>query len=164
MPSSALKLPNTAQGDIILRMLQSVAQNPLIGATIEHYFAQYVDDGSFTKYGQIDYLAQEVGQDQTGIKYVANPKNPIRGVFCSSGRRPVQDKGGIRYEAQPQIILLEDPGEVYSLDPEKPKRQDKFIVSGRTYYATAPAFPCQMGDTIAAFKIDLALERYPVTN
>lgn len=164
MPSSALKLPNTAQGDRLLAMLAQVVANPLIGATIQHFIAGYVAESNFSVYGQVDYLAPDAGQDQTGITYTANPNNPLRGVFCATSRRPVQDKGGIRYEAQPQIILLEDPGEVFAVDPKFPKRQDKFIVSGRTYYAAAPAFPCQMGDTIAGFRIDLALERYPVTN
>jgi hypothetical protein len=119
---------------------------------------------NFTPYGQPDYLAADPGIHATGVKYMPSEKNPLRGVYCRAPIRPLQDKGGIYYQAQMELYLPDNPGEIYVLDDKYPKRQDAFEIAGQRYYAIAPATPCMSGEVIAAWKIELNLERYPVTN
>lgn len=138
--------------------------HPLMGTEIDHYRAEYTPPETFNQDGNPDYLAQSPGQQSSGIVYTPNPDNSLRAVFCPVSLRPIQDQAGIYYQGDMQIFLLEDLGEVYQLNDDKPKRQDKFIVQGQTFYASSPAFPCQQGSAIAAWQIYLARERYPVTS
>lgn len=133
-----------------------------MGTNIEHYQAQTADGADFNRKGQPDWLASDPGVNATGVNFVANPGNPLRGVFCQAPRRPLQDKGGIYYTAQFELYLPVDLGEVFELSGDRPKRQDRFVIGGKTYYAIAPSMPCQAGDTVALFKIELNIERYPV--
>jgi hypothetical protein len=151
------------QSQLIEKTLLRMLKNPLLGVDVEHYRAEHVGATNFTPYYQPDYLAINPGENATGVQYSPNPENPLRGVFCQAKRTPLQDKGGIYYTAQTHLFLLENPGEVFALDDRLPKRQDKFVVSGQTYYAIAPAVPCQSGSVIAAWKIELTLQRYTVT-
>lgn len=143
-------------------MLQRVLTNPLLSVNVEHYQAQLVSPSNFTPYYQPDYLATNPGVFASGVEYAPNPNNPIRGTFCQAPRQSYQDKSGIYYVAQYNLFLIGDPGEIYILDDKYPKRQDKFVIQGRTYYAIAPAMPCQQGEIVAAYKIELNLQRYPV--
>lgn len=150
------------QTELIARSLQQAIKNPLMGVDVQHYRAQLAPAPNFTPYGQPDYLSLNPGEFASGVEY-ASPVL-LRGVFCQAKRQPYQDKGGIYYTAQTHLFLLENPGEIFVLDDRFPKRQDKFVISGATYYAIAPTFPCQSGETIAAWKIDLNIQRYPVTS
>ena len=154
---------NTQLGAYALQALQAVINNPNFGTTVYHYQAQHADPKAFDKRGRPDYLSKtDPGDYATGIEFVENPNNPLRGVFCQAPRQPYQDTGGIYYTAQFELYLAQDPGEIFSLDDKYPKRQDKFIVQGNTYYAIAPAMPCALGATVGAWRIQLNVERYPV--
>lgn len=157
---SSVGFAQTQQGLFIQQQIAAVLNNPLLGATVLHYRAVHVEDAVFDSQGQPDYLNPSAGVYASGIDYIANPSNPLRGVFCKPKLRPFQDKGGIYYQADGQLYLANDPGEVYVLHPERPKRQDRFVIAGGVYYAAGPTFPCQMGDTVALFQIDLVRERY----
>ena len=147
---------------------QAIAQiltNPLVGTPFEHFRAQWLDDSLYDNRGRPDYLAENSGEFQSGVQYIANPDNPLRGIFCPIARRPTQDKPGIFYEAQMQLFVTDDLGEVFTLDEgerSRPKLQDRFLINSQTFYATQPAFACMQGEAIAAWRIDLALQRYPV--
>ena len=158
---AALGFTNSPQGDYLQSVVQRLMQLPYAGTVVQHYQAQLVEDGNFNKLGQPDWLGDAPGQDATGIQFVPNPANPLRGIFCRAPYRPYQDKGGIYYQAEMDLYLAQDIGEVFVLEENRPKRQDKFVISGGTYYATAPVMPCQAGETVAAFKISLSRERYP---
>lgn len=161
VPPAALQ--NTPIGGYALQMLQNVINNPNFGSTILHYQAVHADSASFDKRGRPDYLAKtDPGIHATGVEYVANPDNPLRGIFCQAPRQPYQDVGGIYYTAQFELYLATNPGEIYKLDDNLPKRQDRFDVMGQSYYAIAPAMPCALGDTIGAWRIQLNVERFPV--
>lgn len=161
LDGAALGFSNSIQGSYLQSMIQQVLRSPYAGTVVEHYQAQVVGDQNFDKYGRADWLGESPGQDATGIRFVPNPNNPLRGIFCRAPYRPYQDKGGIYYQAEMELYLPEDIGEVFVLGENRPKRQDKFLISGGTYYATAPVMPCQAGETVAAFKISLSRERYP---
>lgn len=148
------------QGELVRRAIAQVIQNPLAGALALHYRAELADPSSFTRYGQPDYLGFDPGTYTTGVQY--GQPIELRGIFCRAKLNPFLDKSGIRYQAEMNFYVPHDPGEVFVLDAKYPKRQDKFVISGGVYYATGPATPCQMGDTIAAWQIDLSRERYPV--
>lgn len=155
-------IPNSAAGFLAIQALKRAVQSPLYGTPFEHYQAQLAAPENFNDRGLPDYLAADPGVYSTGVNYTPNPKNPQRGIFCRAPFRPQQDVGGIYYVAQMSLYVFDDPGEVYKLDGTYPKRQDMFIINGQKYYATAPATPCQTGETIAAWQIDLNLERFPV--
>ena len=144
----------------MIAALHRALQHPFYGTPIAHYRATYPKNEEVTS--KPDYLAANPGDYGSGIVYVANIDNPLRGVFCQSPRKPVQEVAGIYYQAQADLYVMQDLGEVFALENDRPKRQDRFIINGQTYYAAAPSFPCMMGTTIALWKIDLVLERYPV--
>lgn len=159
-----LPIGNSQIGSLAIQAIRSaLVNNPLYGTPIYHHQAQ-IASADFNKQGQPDYLSANPGVHGSGINYVPNPANPLRGIFCPSPRKPYQDKGGIYYQAQMEIYLLDNIGEIFVLENDRPKRQDKFVINNQTYYCIAPAFPCQMGEAIAAWKIELNLERYPVKN
>lgn len=143
------------------QILARQVNHPLFGADIDHFRAEYAPDNTFAE-GNPDYLAANPGQQNTGVIYTPNEDNPLRGVFCPVPLQPVQAQGGIYYQGDMQIIVLQDLGEVFKLDEAKPKRQDKFVIQGNTFYASSPAFPCQQGSAIVAWQIFLSRERYPV--
>jgi hypothetical protein len=157
-------IPNSPQGELVLQVIKNAINHPLFGTPFEHHQAQHVAPNNFNDRGQPDYLAPDPGVYSTGITYVANPANPLRGIFCRAPYRPYQDVGGIYYQAQMNLHVLDELGDIFLLDGKYPKRQDKFVINGIDYYATAPATPCQMGETIAAWTIELNRERYPVQN
>jgi len=133
------------------------------GATsIYHYQSELAEPSNFDDSYRPDYLAQDPGLYDSGVKYSPNPKNPLKGLFCPAKRNPFQALSGIYYQADIEIYLAEDPGPVFVLDGKYPKRQDAFEIVGQRYYATAPVFPCLQGDTVILWKISAALERYPV--
>lgn len=158
----ALGFPESASGAFIRQAIANVINNPMFGATVYHYRAIEATQPDYNTLGQPSYLAPEPGLYDSGVGYEPSPHNPLRGVFCRQKSNPYQDKGGIYYQAEGQLYLLDDPGEVFVLLDNRPKRQDRFEIAGGVYYATAPVFPCQMGDTVAAFQIFLSRERYPV--
>lgn len=147
---------------VLSQQLAQWVNHPLFGTNIDHYRAEYAPPETFPDDSTPDYLAASPGQQLTGITYTPNENNPLRGVFCLAPVRPIQDVGGIYYQADMQIVLLEDLGDVFQLDESKPKRQDKFIIDGSTYYANSTSFPCQQGSAIVAWQIFLTKERYPV--
>jgi len=149
---------------LISRLLTQVVQNPLYGTPFEHYRAEWVDDTAFDERGRPNYLARSPGQDATGITFKANPENPLRGVFCPSPRKAMLDNRGMFFQSDFQLYVLEDLGTVYQIVENRPKLQDKFVINQQTCYAAQPAFPCVQGETVAAWKIDLVLQRYPVVN
>jgi hypothetical protein len=161
-PIPGLGFPEHLQGPFLRQAIANVINNPLFGATVYHYRALEATGANHNSLGQPDYLAPAPGLYDSGVDFEANPSNPLRGIFCRQKSNPYQDKGGIYYQAEAQLYLLDDPGELFILSDNRPKRQDKFVIAGGTYYATAPIFPCQMGDTVAAFQIFLSRERYPV--
>jgi hypothetical protein len=161
-PGQSLGFTNPAQGGYLQEVIARVLQSPYAGTPVEHHQAQLVEDENFTKYGQADWLGPAPGQDATGVTYVPNPDNPLRGIFCRAPYRPQQDRAGITYVGEMDLYLPKDPGEVFVLEGDRPKRQDKFIISGGVYYATAPVMPCQAGELAVAFKISLSRERFPV--
>lgn len=161
---SSLGFSQAPQGQYLQAAISVILRNPLVGTPIYHYQAQHADSDQFNEIGQPDYLASDPGVFESGIQYVANPDNPIRGIFCARKLNPYQDKGGIYYQGEFEVYLPSDPGEVFILDDKYPKRQDKFVINGGNYYATAPVFPCLMGETVAAWQVFLSRERYPVSN
>lgn len=163
MPLSPLQ-PTQPIANWQSNLVGNILNNPLFGTPIAHYKAEHVGAGNFDRRGNPDYLAADPGDYATGVQYVANPDNPLKGIFCQAKRHPHQDKGGIYYVAQMEIYLTENLGDVFVLDGHYPKRQDRFIINGQTYYAVAPSLPCQIGAAIAAYKIELNVERYPVRN
>ena len=156
-------LPNTVQGGYFTGLVQNAIANGIHGTTVEHYQAQWVEE-SFSERGTPDYLAGEAGEQGTGIRYTANPQNPLKGAFCPTQKRPVQGPEGQYYQADMELYLAKFPGDVYRLDDKKPKLQDRFVIQGQRYYAIAPAMPCTLGDSAAAWKILLTIERSPVGN
>lgn len=161
-PTSSLGFPETAQGAFIRQAIANVIRNPMFGSTVYHYRAIPAGSADYNSLGQPSYLAPGPGVYASGVDYEQNPENPLKGIFCRQKQNPYQDKGGMYYQGEAQLYLLSDPGEVFTLSENRPKRQDKFVIAGGTYYATAPVFPCQMGDTVAAFQVFLSRERYPV--
>jgi hypothetical protein len=162
MTTPVLGFVETPQGRFIRQAIATVIRNPLYGSTVFHYRARAAIAADYNTLGQPSYLAPEPGLYDSGVEYDANPENPLKGIFCRKKQNPFQDKGGQYYQGEAELYLLSDPGEVFVLSTDRPKRQDKFVIAGGTYYATAPAFPCQMGDTVAAFQVFLSRERYPV--
>ena len=160
-PGQSLGFSNAPQGGYLQRAIAQILALPFAGTPVEHWQAQLATNENFTKYGQPDWLGPAPGQDATGVTYVANPANPLRGIFCRAPYRPNQDRAGITYVGEMELYLPQDPGEVFTLEGDRPKRQDKFIISGGIYYATAPVMPCQVGEVAAAFKISLSRERFP---
>lgn len=159
LPSPA---PNTQLGGYAIAMLQNVIANPSFGTTVAHFQATHAT-GTFDDRGRPDYLSKtDIGVNQTGVNYAPNPANPIRGVFCQAKRQPRQQPGGIYYDAQFELYVAENLGEVYRLFDDRPKLQDRFDIHGQSYYAIAPAMPCAVGDTVAAWQIQLNIQRYPV--
>lgn len=135
--------------------------NPLHSATILRFLSGIRPEG-LDERGRPDYLFEDPGRYASGVYFIEDPRNPYRGIFCRAKVNPFLALAGISYQASHQIFLAEDPGEVYVLHDEYPKRQDAFEIQGVRYYATAPAEPCQLGDTTAAWKISLSREKYPV--
>jgi hypothetical protein len=158
----SLGFPETPQGKFIRQAIANVIRNPLYGSTVYHYRAKVAVGADYNSLGQPGYLAPAPGVYDSGVEFEANPDNPLKGIFCRQKQNPFQDKGGQYYQGEAQLYLLSDPGEVFILSANRPKRQDKFVIAGGIYYATAPVFPCQMGDTVAAFQVFLSRERYPV--
>lgn len=145
-------------------MLSRVLVNSSFGTTVDHYQAQHVEPDAFDDQGRPDYLSSNSGFQDSGVEYIPNPENPLRGMFCPAPRRPVQEAAGVFYQAQMELYLTENLGDIFVLDDRYPKRQDAFEIAGRRYYAVCPATPCTLGDTTACWKIELSLERYPVQN
>jgi hypothetical protein len=143
-------------------MVKNFINNPLHGATILRYLAANTQPEAHDSRGRPDYLSDDRGYQATGIQYVADPRNPYKGIFCRGRNTVLQLLAGIQYVSSHEIYLAEDPGEVYILDDHYPKRQDRFVIQNINYYATGPAEPCQLGDSIAAWKIGLNRERFPV--
>lgn len=160
-PRTSLGFQTTVQAGWLQQVVGNVLQNPLLGTTILHFQAFLAGPENFNEQGKPDYLAPGAGLYGSGVRYTPNPKNPLRGVFCRKPLRPFQENAGIHYQAECEIYLPEDPGEVFILDDKYPKRQDRFEVAGGVYYATAPVFPCQIGDTVAAWQVSLSRERFP---
>lgn len=160
--NSSLGFQETPQGIFIRQAIAQVIQNPLYGSTVYHYRAIEAVNADYNSLGQPSYLAPAPGVHGSGVEYEANPQNPLKGIFCRQKQTPFQDKGGQYYQGEAQLYLLTDPGEVFVLSEDRPKRQDKFVIAGGIYYATAPVFPCQAGDTVAAFQVFLSRERYSV--
>lgn len=154
---------NTQQGCYINQLLQQIIKNPLVGTPIEHWQSQFVEIENFNAHGVPHYLSKESGEFSTGLRFVANPANPLRGVVCRAPWRPVQAVDGIHYTAQFELYLPIDLGEVFKLDDRLPKRQDRFVINGVDYYAIAPSLPCMAGETIGCWKIELNRGKYPVS-
>lgn len=157
-----LGITTGVESGLAAQIVQQVLMSPSAGVPVIHWIAEHVNVASFNGRGQPDYLAPDAGLYQTGIRYTADPRNPLRGVLCRAPKVPNQDKGGIFYQAQMDLYLPVDPGAIFVLHEKLPKRQDRFDISGLILYATGPAMPCQQGEQIAAWKISLSLERYPV--
>lgn len=156
--------PNTNLGTLAIAAIQGAIANTIYGTTVYHYQAQHAGAENYDSAGRPDYLAADSGVYGSGIVFVPNPQNPLKGIFCQAPRQPYQDVGGIYYTAQMELYLPVDLGPVFQLDGKYPKRQDRFEIHGRTYYAIAPSMPCMVGDTTGIWKIQLNLERYPVRN
>jgi hypothetical protein len=160
-PVPSLGFENSLVGQFAAQAIANMMMNPLMGATVYHYRA-IAAPAEFNTLGQPDYLSAEPGLYDSGVTYEPVPENPLKGVFCRQRSNPFQDKGGIYYQSEATLYLANDPGEVFVLSDNRPKRQDRFEVSGGVYYATGPVFPCQVGDTVAAWQIYLSRERFPV--
>jgi len=141
-----------------------MANHPRYGTPYEHYRAQAVDPSVFDDQGRPDYLASEPGLYTSGVQFVSNPLNPLRGFFCNAPRQPFQDKGGIYLAADYKLYIPQDLGLIYKLSDRSIKLQDMFKINGQTLYATQPAVPCLQGEITAAYEINLTLQRYPVAN
>lgn len=166
MQSSPVPRPDTRSpvGAFAAQAIRNILSNPLFGTTVYHYRAELAPQANFNDRGQPDYLGASPGHFASGVVYTPNPNNPLKGAFCQIPRKPVQEVSGIYYQATHELIVLEDLGLVYELDGQYPKRQDAFDIAGYRWYATGPATPCQQGDVLVGWKIELNLERYPVRN
>lgn len=151
----------TPQGIFLRQAIAQIVTNPLVGSTVYHWKAKPAK-ATFNDAGQPDYLSPQPGLFDSGVDYDPNPNNPLRGIFCRPKQTPFQDKGGIYYQGEASLYLVEDPGEVFVVVNSRPKRQDRFEIAGGVYYAVAPVLPCQMGDTVAAFQVFLSRERFGV--
>lgn len=150
------------QSGYLQQTLTNLFKQPYFGTPVEHFKAELVAAESFDKYGKPDWMAQESGQYDSGIKFAPNPDNPLRGVYCRAPLRPNQEPAGITLQAEVDLYLPVDPGDVFVLHDDRPKLQDKFVIQGNVFYATAPVFPCQVGEAVALWKVSLSRERYPV--
>ena len=150
------------QSSYLQQAIERLVKWPQFGVPVEHYMAQLVADETFDKQGQPDYLAQEAGEFESGVKYLSNPRNPLRGIFCRAPIRPNQETSGLFYQSETDLYLPVDPGNVCVLEDNRPKRQDRFDIQGARYYAVAPAMPCQIGEVVSMWKISISRERYPV--
>ena len=153
---------NTALGGLAIQAVQRVLRTTSYSATVLHFQAVHTGESNYDDRGRPDYLAPNPGLYASGVEYVPNPNNPLKGMFCPSPRRPTQEVSGIYYAAQCDLYLPENIGEVFQVGEKYPKRQDRYEILGQVYYAIAPAFPCSLGDSIACWKIELNRERYPV--
>lgn len=162
MRPPSLGFPNQSPANYLQAAIAQILRSPYAGTPVDHYWATLAGDENFDKYGKPDWLGESPGQDASGVRYEPNPDNPLRGLVCKAPYRPQQDRAGIIYVAEFELYLPHDPGEVFVLAGDRPKRQDKFLIQGGVYYATAPVFPCIAGEMVAAFKISLSRERYPV--
>ena len=160
-PSSLGFVPDP-QSSYLQQAIQNLLKWPQFGTPIEHYKAQLVEDEAFDKQGQPDYLSAEVGEFESGVRYVPNPSNPLRGIFCRAPIRPNQETSGITFQSDTDLYLPVDPGDVFVLEDNRPKRQDRFDIQGVRFYAVAPATPCQAGEVVSLWKISISRERYPV--
>lgn len=160
--SPSLGFEPIAQSSYLQTALLKLLQSPQLGTPVEHYKAQLVEDETFDKHGQPDYLAKNAGDFESGVQYISNPRNPLRGIFCRSPLRPNQETAGITYQAEMDLYLPVDPGDVFVLQENRPKRQDRFDIQGGRYYAIAPTMPCVVGEVVSLWKVQLSRERYPV--
>lgn len=158
----ASPLSESIQSQWLQAMFRRVLQNPLAGTQINHFRAEWVDPVNFDDRGRADYLAADAGIYDSGVNYTPNPCNPLLGIFCAPRTRPTQDKAGMTYQAEMEIYLATDPGEVFVLDGTYPKKQDRFDINGTSWYAIAPALPCLSGSVTAMYKVQLTRQRYPV--
>jgi hypothetical protein len=158
----SLGFTETPQGIFIRQAIAAIASSPMVGTTVYHWKAVEAKQATYNEAGQPDYLAPTSGLFDSGIDYRPNPNNPLKGIFCRPKQTPFQDKGGIYYQGEASLYLVQDPGEVFVVVNDRPKRQDRFQIAGGIYYATAPVMPCQMGDTVAAFQVFLSRERFGV--
>jgi hypothetical protein len=127
-----------------------------------HFRAQHAT--GYDCQGQVDYLSDDPGEFGTGINWVANTANPIKGAFCRPKRRLCQGKDGIYFETTAEFFTATDLGDVCKLFDDKPKLYDRFEILGQRYYATGPAHPCSNGNSVGLWKIPLILERVPVAS
>lgn len=162
MFGSSLGFVPNAQSQYLQQAIANVFRLPYFGVPVCHFKASLVEDAAFDKYGKPDYLAADAGEFDSGVQYEPNPDNPLRGVYCKPSIRPNMDKGGIIYQAELDLYLPVDVGDVFVLEGDRPKRQDKFEIQGARYYATAPALPCQIGEVVSVWKIPISRERFPV--
>lgn len=130
------------------------------GIEFEHYRAQH--STGYDCDDRPDYLSPDPGDYGSGIKFVANLSNPIRGAFCPPKRSVCFGKDGVTFQAETELYVPVDLGPVYQLFERRPKLQDKFIILGQTYYASGPAVPCVRGNLAALWKIPLMLSQIPV--
>lgn len=114
--------------------------------------------------GQADYLSADPGEFGSGINWVANTANPIKGTFCRPKRRLCQGKDGIYFETTAEFFTATDLGAIVQLFDDKPKLYDRFEILGQRYYATGPAHPCSNGNNVGLWSIPLILERFPVAS
>jgi hypothetical protein len=151
------------QTDLIIASIRNAINHPLIGVPVLRYRAEFAADRNYDRHGNPHYLSPDATQDATGIIYPEPPES-IRGVFCPNSITAIQESAGQRIEVDANLFLVGDPGPVYQLSQNRPKRQDKFIISGATYYAATPAYPCSSGEVIGAYRISLARQRQEVEN
>ncbi|HEY9752454.1 MAG TPA: hypothetical protein V6C46_05860 [Coleofasciculaceae cyanobacterium] len=156
-------IANTQMGNLAIAAIQNIIGGQF-GTDVYHFQAQLAPTATFDDRDRPDYLAAEPGFNSTGIIFVANPKNPIKGIFCQAPQRPIQENAGIYFQADMELYLPEDIGPTFVVDTNGPKRQDKFVIFGTDYYSANPATPCILGMTTACWKISLTLQRYPVQN
>lgn len=152
---------NTLQGRYLSRLVDVLLNHPSLGVTFEHFRARRVGTTNFLE-NQPDYLAANAGEFDAGVYYVPDAGNPYRGCLCPIRKRPVQEKAGIYYVAEFELVMAHDPGVVFSLDDRLPKLQDRFRIRDNWYYAVAPAIPCHAGETVVLYQVPVSHQRYEV--
>lgn len=161
MHSSLGFTPQQPQSSYLQQAFINVLKNPWAGVPICHYKARLAEDETFDKYGHPDYMASQSGDFDSGVLYDANPSNPLRGVYCRAPLRPNLDPGGFTLQAELDLYLPVDVGDVFVLEGDRPKRQDRFDIQGGRFYAAGPSIPCQGGEIVGLWKIPIIRERFP---
>ncbi|MBT9158962.1 MAG: hypothetical protein DDT26_00211 [Dehalococcoidia bacterium] len=141
------------------QQVRNIIQNPSYGTPVTHYRASRSAGGT-------NWLSEAPGQDMTGVEFTLVAYTPeLRCILCKQQKMPIQDKGGVYYTVTQPIVIVPNPGIIYSVDPVlEPRLQDKFEIGDLTYYAASPATPCILGEAVAAYQITLIHERFPVNN
>ncbi|MBT9316298.1 hypothetical protein [Leptothoe spongobia] len=151
-----------SQQELIVEAIRAQLLNPLLAVDVEHWVACHVDSENFEEGQYPNYLGDDPGEFQTGVRYEISEHSPLRGVICEAKFNPWQAIAGIRYQAENRLYLPDHPGEIFKLHDSLPKLQDKFIIRGHTHYAMGPATPCHSGEVVAMWQVDLASQRIPV--